>query len=218
MKASERYYVEAFMENSRTLSRTLSGTYDTSVSSKKPRSSLHGAALATATGQNLQTTIDLLYARRNDSFSPRAVLALTYAVQKTITAAILEDKDALRSHEIPDGRTYGYPVRTLPAELQRFSEWLAGVLDSDSDVHTRCGILEHAFETIHPFADATGRTGRALSAFLSMRHEAPLKKVDDRQAYYGSMEWIAPEKLYSPESHRRFLTYYRALPMIGGAP
>nr|WP_242589170.1 Fic family protein [Corallococcus macrosporus] len=76
----------------------------------------------------------------------------------------------------------------VPEEMRTFGEWLAGAKSEHPVVV--CAIAHAWFETIHPFVDGNGRTGRLLANLLLMREHYPaiVLLVEDRARYYTALD------------------------------
>jgi Fic family protein len=76
----------------------------------------------------------------------------------------------------------------VPEAMRAFGEWLAGAKTEHPVV---VSAIAHAwFETIHPFVDGNGRTGRLLANLLLMREHYPaiVLLVEDRARYYTALD------------------------------
>ena len=76
----------------------------------------------------------------------------------------------------------------VPEEMRAFGEWLAGAKNEHPVV---VSAIAHAwFETIHPFVDGNGRTGRLLANLLLMREHYPaiVLLVEERARYYTALD------------------------------
>ncbi|AFE07782.1 filamentation induced By CAMP protein Fic [Corallococcus coralloides DSM 2259] len=76
----------------------------------------------------------------------------------------------------------------VPEEMRKFGEWLAGAKNEHPLVV--CAIAHAWFETIHPFVDGNGRTGRLIANLLLMREQYPaiVLLVEDRARYYTALD------------------------------
>lgn len=76
----------------------------------------------------------------------------------------------------------------VPERMREFGQWLA----SDKPEHPIVvSAIAHAwFETIHPFVDGNGRTGRLLANVLLMRQGYPaiVLRVEERARYYSALD------------------------------
>ncbi|MBN1208190.1 MAG: Fic family protein [Myxococcaceae bacterium] len=76
----------------------------------------------------------------------------------------------------------------VPERMREFGAWLA----SDKPEHPIVvSAIAHAwFETIHPFVDGNGRTGRLLANLLLMRQGYPamVLRVQERARYYAALD------------------------------
>jgi Fic family protein len=76
----------------------------------------------------------------------------------------------------------------VPERMREFGQWLA----SEKPEHPIViSAIAHAwFETIHPFVDGNGRTGRLLANVLLMRQGYPaiVLRVEERARYYSALD------------------------------
>jgi len=88
----------------------------------------------------------------------------------------------------------------VPALMGELLEWWNGPSAQLSPVLSSA-ILHHRFETIHPFADANGRAGRALALWELYRRGFDTHHIfsvdeyywDDRPAYYAALRRVSEE-------------------------
>ncbi|NPC73372.1 Fic family protein [Corallococcus sp. AB004] len=101
-----------------------------------------------------------------------------------------ENAGAYRSINVRIGGTKHLPPEAVrvPEEMRAFGEWLAG---AKNDHPVIVSAIAHAwFETIHPFVDGNGRTGRLLANMLLMLEHYPAIAllVEDRTRYYTALD------------------------------
>lgn len=80
------------------------------------------------------------------------------------------------------------PAVAVPERMEAFGQWLASE-KPESPIITAA--LAHTwFETIHPFVDGNGRTGRLLANLLLMRSGYPITvlRVEERARYYTALD------------------------------
>lgn len=93
-----------------------------------------------------------------------------------------------------------HEVRVLGANFKPASPYLIPAkmsdlisrLDDDAGLHPieRAAVFHAGFETIHPFADGNGRTGRLLLNFMLLKAgywPVNIRFAEDRQAYYRAL-------------------------------
>jgi Fic family protein len=80
------------------------------------------------------------------------------------------------------------PALAVPERMEEFGRWLSSHKPEHPLV---AAAIAHAwFETIHPFVDGNGRTGRLLANLLLMRHGYPVTvlRVEERARYYTALD------------------------------
>ncbi|NRD45103.1 Fic family protein [Corallococcus exiguus] len=101
-----------------------------------------------------------------------------------------ENAGVYRRINVRIGGTVHVPPQAVqvPEEMQAFGEWLAGAKAEHPVVVS--AIAHTWFETIHPFVDGNGRTGRLLANLLLMREHYPaiVLLVEDRARYYTALD------------------------------
>lgn len=138
----------------------------------------------------------------NNSFNKQHVLNLHKLVMASLTQT--EKIGKLRKgpvyvvNVLPSGRenlVYQAPeFKIVPNLINDLISWLKKA----SNLHPviRAGLLHYQFETIHPFADGNGRTGRLLTLLHLYQSKWDFKKVlvledyynKDRKKYYSKLQ------------------------------
>lgn len=79
----------------------------------------------------------------------------------------------------------------IPEKIQELLEWYKG--DTEDDFLTKIALFHLRFESIHPFIDGNGRTGRLLVNLELMKLGYPPIdiKFTDRNAYYNAFDSYA---------------------------
>ncbi|MBP7917070.1 MAG: Fic family protein [Arenimonas sp.] len=88
------------------------------------------------------------------------------------------------------------PATQLPAELERFLQWING--DSKQNALLKAGLAHLWFLTLHPFDDGNGRIARAIGEMLLARADGSAQRFyslsaqiqRERRAYYEILERI----------------------------
>ena len=82
----------------------------------------------------------------------------------------------------------GSPAKCVKQDVRKLVQELD--VATQENVLTVASYFHVQFESIHPFADANGRTGRALMNYLFMLYNHPPAIVynEDKMSYYGAME------------------------------
>ncbi|RYZ18043.1 MAG: Fic family protein [Myxococcaceae bacterium] len=101
-----------------------------------------------------------------------------------------EDAGVYRRINVRIGGTQHVPPEAfrVPEQMHTFGAWLAG---EKSEHPVVVSAIAHTwFETIHPFVDGNGRTGRLLANLLLMREHYPamVLLVEDRARYYAALD------------------------------
>jgi Fic family protein len=101
-----------------------------------------------------------------------------------------ENAGAYRRINVRIGGTQYVPPQAVqvPEEMRTFGEWLAGTKTEHPVVI--CAIAHAWFETIHPFVDGNGRTGRLIANLLLMREHYPAIALlfEDQARYYTALD------------------------------
>lgn len=138
---------------------------------------------------NLAHALDFVeaLASKETVLGERDVLAMHGIVLRSID---LENAGSYRRINVRIGGTEHVPPEAVrvPDEMRAFGEWLAGAKNEHPVV---VSAIAHAwFETIHPFVDGNGRTGRLIANLLLMREHYPaiVLLVEDRARYYTALD------------------------------
>lgn len=95
----------------------------------------------------------------------------------------------------PDEVAYAPPpAKDVPKLVENLVSWL----EKNNDIHpvVRAGLFHYQFETIHPFTDGNGRTGRLMSLLHLYQSGWDFKKIlvledyynRNRKAYYEALQ------------------------------
>nr|WP_301341016.1 Fic family protein [Corallococcus carmarthensis] len=138
---------------------------------------------------NLAHALDFVeaLARRETVLGERDVREMHGIVLRGIDP---ENAGSYRRINVRIGGTKHVPPEAVrvPEEMRTFGEWLAGAKTEHPVVV--CAIAHAWFETIHPFVDGNGRTGRLLANLLLMREHFPaiVLLLEDRARYYAALD------------------------------
>ena len=94
----------------------------------------------------------------------------------------------------------------IPEKIQELLEWYKG--DAEDDFLTKIALFHLRFESIHPFIDGNGRTGRLLANLELMKLGYPPIdiKFSDRNAYYNAFDSYA--EVGSPKAMFKLFAKY----------
>ncbi len=106
---------------------------------------------------------------------------------KKIRERMIEASGAYRKCEVRIGLNGGVLASRIPKYMKDFCIRLGEMEDV---LEEEVWNAHHEFETMHPFIDWNGRTGRLLLNWLSLRHLGEFTIVDPekRQEYYKRIE------------------------------
>ena len=106
-------------------------------------------------------------------------------IHKTLMQNLLENAGEYRKTKVWVGKN-GCPYYASIPKLMRSFEAKISKLNSDDDLWN----IHHEFETIHPFIDGNGRTGRLLLNWLSLKYHDEFTVVENskKQIYYKSIQ------------------------------
>ena len=106
--------------------------------------------------------------------------------------------------------------KVVPQLIEDLLNWL----ENNKEIHpiVRAGLFHYQFETIHPFSDGNGRTGRLLTLLYLYQSEWDFKKIlvledyynRDRKAYYQALQTGSSYKLRQEADLSNWLEYYVA--------
>lgn len=106
-------------------------------------------------------------------------------IHKTLMESFLEDAGEYRKTKVWIGLK-GCPYYTSVPKLMRNLETNISKLSSKDNLWNS----HHEFETIHPFRDGNGRTGRLLLNWLSLKYNNEFTVVENakKQTYYKTIQ------------------------------
>lgn len=214
----ENYLAQAH-RNLKATSRTAQGVVDTSASPDKAQnmSGIGGQEAADLATQNFTNAISHGYANRNRQFnSPDDVRQFVEGLAGKVNQGILhDDASLLRTHDSPK---YPYTrTQDLPGAMQHFYQGLHQRLnDPNADPVETAAYAEYGVDPGHHlFADGCGKTSKALSSYILMRHGLPLPTYPGgRDEYYkhvGRTEPIGARPYDNDDTYHDFLNYYRSM-------
>lgn len=212
-------YLQQAHRNLMATSRTAKGVVDTSASPEKAKSmsGVGGQEAADLATGNFHDAIRQGYAQRNRQFnSPDEVRQFTEGLAGTVNRGILAPgTSVLRQH---DSDKFPYTrVADLPRESDKFySNLHRGLNDPQTDPVKLAAYAEYGVDPgIHLFADGAGKTAKALSSHILMRHGLPLPTYEGgRDAYYNAVSRTTPHgqnPAADEQAFNHFLNYYRSM-------
>ncbi|HMJ79068.1 MAG TPA: Fic family protein [Iamia sp.] len=92
---------------------------------------------------------------------------------------------------LADGSWHAYaPVDRVPEEMHRLVEEMRSELFRSAPTVVQAAFVQHAFTSVHPFADGNGRVARLLASIPLLRAASiPLwVEVSDRPRYFDALE------------------------------
>lgn len=108
------------------------------------------------------------------------------------------------------------PAKDIPKLIEDLVYWL----EKNKEIHpiVRAGLFHYQFETIHPFVDGNGRTGRLMTLLHLYQSGWDFKKIlvlEDyynlnRKAYYDALQTGNTYKVRQEVDLSRWLEYYVA--------
>lgn len=108
------------------------------------------------------------------------------------------------------------PAKDTPRLIEDLVSWL----EKNKEIHpiVRAGLFHYQFETIHPFTDGNGRTGRLMTLLHLYQSGWDFKKIlvledyynRNRKAYYQALQTGDTYKVRQEVDLSRWLEYYVA--------
>lgn len=108
------------------------------------------------------------------------------------------------------------PAKDLPKLIEDLLNWLG----KNKEIHpiVRAGLFHYQFETIHPFVDGNGRTGRLMTLLYLYQSRWNFKKIlvledyynRNRKEYYNALQTGDTYKIRQEVDLSRWLEYYVA--------
>lgn len=212
-------YLQQAHRNLMATSRTAQGVVDTSASPDKAQqmSGVSGDQAADLATNNFHDAIRSGYAQRDRQFqSPGDVRNFVEGMAGTVNKGILgPDSSLIRQHDSPK---YPYTAaQDLPGAMDNFYGGLhARLNDPNSDPVETAAYAEYGVDPGHHlFSDGCGKTAKALSSYVLMRHGMSLPTYPGgRDEYYrhvGRTQPIGPRAYDGDDSYKDFLNYYRSM-------
>jgi len=122
---------------------------------------------------------------------------------------ILPDKNEELAYTPPQ-------TKVVPQLVENLLSWL----ENNKEIHpiVKAGLFHYQFETIHPFSDGNGRTGRLLTLLYLYQSGWDFKKIlvledyynQNRKAYYQALQTGSSYKLRQMADLSSWLEYYVA--------
>jgi hypothetical protein len=191
---------------------------DTSASPDKAQHMMDvsGQQAANLAGQNFDNAIRMGFENRDRQFqSPADVRQFVESMAGTINNGILQPDRLYRTHDSPK---YPYtPASELPRVSDDFYSRLhQGLNDPQVDPVKLAAYAEWGTDPgYHLFADGCGKTAKALSSYILMRHRLPLPTyAGGRDEYYANVGRTHPagmDEARDNEAFGKFLNYYRRM-------
>jgi hypothetical protein len=184
-------------------------------------SGVSGQEAADLATSNFHDAIRHGYENRHRQFgSPAEVKQFVDGLAGTINKGILAPGASLaRQHDSPK---YPYTrVADLPEAEKHFYGGLHQRLsDPDADPVEAAAYAEYGVDPGHHlYADGCGKTSKALSSYILMRHGMPLPTYPGgRDEYYKHVkrtEPIGPRPFDQDETYQDFANYYRSMVPMG---
>jgi len=147
-------------------------------------------------------------------------------VHKTVMAGLIETQKvgAWRSDQVyivnilPSGKEEVAYVPPTSKKVPVLIKDLVGWLKKNKNLHPiiRAGLFHYQFETIHPFTDGNGRTGRLMTLLLLYQSGWDFKKVlvledyynNERRRYYESLQTGSTYEARQRVDLSEWLEYY----------
>ncbi len=122
-----------------------------------------------------------------------------FSLHKILARGVMDQGDAgsYRAIAVRVGSYVPPPAREVSAMMTELLDWWNDVSRDLSPIISSA-ILHHRFESIHPFADGNGRTGRALSLWELYRRGFDTHHIlsvdefywEDRPRYYSELDAV----------------------------
>jgi predicted Fe-S protein YdhL (DUF1289 family) len=166
----------------------------------KPRLGITGAALAGRIQANTFLVAKVIVQAVEENWpAGRVVDAIIAATHDGFP----EEVRAWRTHETfkrsMTGQRYGVTPGKIRAWVKRFKKTLARTLDREDSVFRAAWAEWQWDKEGHPLADGCGRTAKAISAWVLVRHGEQLPIHQNKETYNNAMA----------DGFRKFVAYYR---------
>ena len=134
--------------------------------------------------------------RKNKILSNNVIKKVQEKVKQNNAGFLVSPSKALVNQS--DGRVIYTPPQDINEVNEKMSNLEAFINDqelSNLDPLIKMAIIHHQFESIHPFGDGNGRTGRLISNFILLRANHPLLIIEfeERATYFSTLKQIRDE-------------------------
>lgn len=219
-------YLQQAHRNLLATSRTARGVVDTSASPDKAKnmSGVGGQEAADLATNNFHDAIRAGYSQRDRQFnSPDDVRQFVEGLGATVNKGILAPGASLLRQHDSDKFPYTRVKDMGPAMDKFYGDLHQGLNNPNVDpVHLAAYGEYHVDPGIHMFADGAGKTAKALSSYILMRHGMPLPTYEGgRDAYYNAVTRTTPHgqnPAADQQAFGNFLNYYRGMMPKTGTP
>jgi Fic family protein len=159
---------------------------------------------------------DFMFKNFEKNLEEKHILRMHKLLMKNLLKNPKQNAGKYRECAIWIGRKGGPKYEQIP-ELMNSLEYDIINLSKDSNIQDIWNI-HHKFETIHPFVDGNGRTGRLLLNWLSLKHLGIFEVVtlEKRTRYYENISQYTSEfkKLNPNVKFYKDASFYSGMPVL----